>query len=125
MYQKVNIYLKEHPIVKSILLIVFSILVIILMNAFNHEPQFNNFDYVYDLIFFTIIIWVLNKTNTGAATRLMIGFFSAFVFFSVSMFLEGSYINYSSFIVVAMVSALLDIIIVSCSYLTFIKHNPS
>ena len=123
MYQKVNIYLKEHPIVKSILLIVFSILVIILMNSFNHEPQFNNFDYVYDLIFFTIIIWVLNKTNTGPATRLMIGFFSAFVFFAVSMFLEGSYINYSSFIVVAMVSALLDIIIVACSYLTFIKDK--
>lgn len=117
MYQKVNIYLKERPIVKSILLIVFSILVLILMNFFNHEPQFNNFDYVYDLIFFTIIIGVLNKTNTGPATRLMI------VFFSASMFLEGSYINYSSFIVVAMVSALLDIIIVSCSYLTFIKDK--
>lgn len=123
MYQKVNIYLKKHPIVKSILLIAFSILVIMIINSFNNEPLFNNFGYVYQLTFFTIIIWALNKTNTEAVTRLMIGFFVAFIFFSVSMFLEGSYVNYSSFIVVAMVSALLDIIIVPCSYFLSIEDK--
>jgi len=94
MTKKINNYLKSHLIVKVILLIIVSTIALIVINLFNHESLFNNSSYVYHLIFF-----------------------------SVNMFIGDSYVNYSSFIVIAIVSVLLDIIIVSCSYFITIKSK--
>ena len=123
MTKKINNYLKFHPIVKVILLIIVSTIALIVINLFNHESLFNNFSYVYYLIFFSAVILLLQKTHTESVTRLIIGFVASFIFFSVNMFIEDSYVNYSSFIVIAIVSVLLDIIIVACSYFITIKDK--
>ncbi|WP_439818950.1 hypothetical protein [Weissella paramesenteroides] len=102
--KKFDDLLKNNPSYFLIFITVLIALFKILLNVIQHHPIFNDIDSVFFVAGFYLISWIITKLFHSKYVRFFAAFLVIFTYLSVEMFFDGSYVNYTSFIVTGAVA---------------------
>lgn len=97
--KKLNNLLKKNPLYFLLFLIILMSLFKILLNIVQQRPIFNDIDSVFFIIGFYFVSWIIAKLFHSIYFRFFVCFIVTFTYLSVEMFFDGSYVDYTSFIV--------------------------
>lgn len=104
MHEKFDKLLKNNPLYFLLFLTFLMALFKILLNVIQRRPIFNDIDSVFFIAGFYLVSWIITKLFHSKYVRVFAAFLATFTYLSVEMFFDGSYVNYTSFIVTGAVA---------------------
>lgn len=110
--KKINELLKKHPL--SVLFVTAIIVGLLKMfiNTIQRRPIYEELDGVIYIFGVYLVCWIIAKIIHNTYIRLGVVAFITFIYLSIQMFFDGSYVNFTSFIVTGGVAILIAVIIV-------------
>lgn len=102
--KKFDNLLKNNPLYFLLFLTFLMALFKILLNVIQRRPIFNDIDSVFFIAGFYLVSWIITKLFHSKYVRVLAAFLVTFTYLSVEMFFDGSYVNYTSFIVTGAVA---------------------
>lgn len=102
--KKFDNLLKNYPLYFLLFLTLLMALFKILLNVIQRRPIFNDIDSVFFIAGFYLVSWIITKLFHSKYVRVFAAFLVTFTYLSVEMFFDGSYVNYTSFIVTGAVA---------------------
>lgn len=102
--KKFDKLLKNYPLYFLLFLTFLMALFKILLNVIQRRPIFNDIDSVFFIAGFYLVSWIITKLFHSKYVRVFAAFLATFTYLSVEMFFDGSYVNYTSFIVTGAVA---------------------
>lgn len=102
--KKFDKLLKNNPLYFLLFLTFLMALFKILLNVIQRRPIFNDIDSVFFIAGFYLVSWIITKLFLSKYVRVFAAFLVTFTYLSVEMFFDGSYVNYTSFIVTGAVA---------------------
>lgn len=102
--KKIVDLLKKDPLYFLAFLVIIIAVFNILSSFVRHRPLFENIDNIVFIMAFYFVSWGMTKVTRSTVLRFLLSFILSFALFSVDMFFDGSYVDYTSFIVTGGVS---------------------
>lgn len=102
--KKLHELLKEKTVYMFLLLVIIMFLVQIIINIFNQNPYFQNIGRIFLVTVLISICWLVSKLTISTSFKLLISFCIMFIYQTISMFFNNSYADYTSFIVIGIIS---------------------
>lgn len=99
---------KNKPIGKMIIIVLIATLLTLAINLMEGKPLLKNGDFIIFLIAIYGLSFVISKYIYVIWLQVLSSFVVLFIFLSIEMFYDGSYVDYTSFIVIAGVALLLS-----------------
>lgn len=103
---------KNTLLVRLIIMLLVITVVTFAINIITAEPILKNIDFPLFVAGMYLGIWLLYKYIQQTVVQYLLAFMVAFIVLTLQMFSDGSYVDYTSFIVVAGTSAFFATIIV-------------
>ncbi|MFT9391953.1 transporter [Leuconostoc pseudomesenteroides] len=101
---------QKKPIVTMLIMVVVATAVTVILNLVEGKSIISNMDFVLFLIIMYSGSWFMNKYIHHTWLQLALSFCVAFILLTLQMFSDGSYVDYTSFIVNAGVAVFLALI---------------
>lgn len=97
--KKLDNLLEKNPLYFFLFLIILTVLFKMFLNIIQQRPIFTDIGEVFFIIGFYFVSWIIAKLFHSIYFRFFVGFIITFTYLSVEMFFDGSYVDYTSFIV--------------------------
>ncbi|MDA3973522.1 hypothetical protein PF023_05655 [Enterococcus thailandicus] len=111
MFQKIDHFFKKSPIYRMIAVISFVAIGESFLNVLNHRFLFSNMQTTYTFLFVYGAMLLFSKLSLPKWLLFILVYLLFFTIASVEMFLDHSYVDYTSFIVVGGVTLLIATIV--------------
>lgn len=103
---------RNKPVFRMIFIVLVVTFTTLIINIIQGDPILQNIDFTLLLIGMYGYIFLLQKYIHQIWLQFLISFIAAFIVFTLQMFSDGSYADYTSFIVVGVVALFLAFIMV-------------
>ncbi|MDT2734254.1 hypothetical protein P7H24_07155 [Enterococcus thailandicus] len=111
MFRKIDQILKKSPFYRMIAVVSLVAIGESFLNLFNHRFLFSNMQTTYTFLFLYGAMLLLSKLSLPKWLLFILAYLIFFTIASVEMFLDHSYVDYTSFIVVGGVTLLVATIV--------------
>lgn|SRR5699024_4993233 len=110
--KKLDKFFKQHPFYFLFGLAIGLILLHTLVNVIQHCPIFDEIEQIFYVIGIFLISEITAKLTHNIYIRFGVSFIVNFAYLSIQMFFDGSYVNYTSFIVTGGVAVFIALLMV-------------
>lgn len=105
--KKLNELLKQKPLYTLFVIAIVVGMIKVCTNIIQHYPVYEELDSIIYIFGIYFICWIIVKTIHNTYIRFGVATFISFIYLNVQMFFDGSYVNYTSFIVIGVVAVLI------------------
>ncbi|MBO0482401.1 hypothetical protein [Candidatus Enterococcus courvalinii] len=111
MFRKIDQFVKKSPIYRMIVVITLVAVGEVLFNLINHRFLFSNMQTTYTFLLLYGGMLLVSKLRLPSWLLFVLVYLIFFSMFSVEMFLDHSYVDYTSFIVIGGITLLIATIV--------------
>lgn len=119
--KKLDNLLEKNPLFFVLFLTILMVLFKMFLNIIQHHSAFDDMGAVFLIIGFYFVSWVIAKLFHSIYFRFFICFIVTFTYLSVEMFFDGSYVDYTSFIVTGGVAIFIAVMMLLLMHVVDVK----
>lgn len=121
--KKLNEFVTKHPLYFLFFIAIIVGLFKLFLNIIKQRPVYEELDIIIYTFCLYFVCWIISKTVHNTYIRFCVAAFINFIYLSIQMFFDGSYVNYTSFIVTGGVAAFIAVMMVIIMHMFFDSHK--